>query len=62
MEELLKQVSVADFPTFKEEAMKKLGWTRQQFNDRKIGRIKIHPLEMKELQKIVKRINKDKQL
>lgn len=63
MEEILKHVSVAEYPLFRSMVLAhpKLGWSRTKYNARKIGRNKIHPLEMDILWQIVEELPSHKQ-
>lgn len=45
MKEILKQVSVADEKLFKEAALKRLGWSRDQYNNRVQGRTRLTSAE-----------------
>lgn len=54
MNEILRLVTVAEFDEFRLRAMKELGWSKWQFNDRRNGRTKLHPLELRELHRIVR--------
>ena len=60
MEEILRQVTVAEYPLFRQRVLScsRLNWSRTQFTDRKNGRIKVHPLELEVLQQIVNEIHK----
>ena len=49
---ILQQVSVADYDEFKRRAKQRLNWSNIKYNDKKNGRLKIHPLELRELQRI----------
>jgi hypothetical protein len=45
MKEILKQVSVTDEKLFKEAALKRLGWSRDQYNNRVQGRTRLTSAE-----------------
>lgn len=49
MEEILKLVTVSEYSEFKNRVMKRFGWSFSYFSDRKNGRIKVHPLELREM-------------
>lgn len=53
MEDILKEVSVSEYHIFRKECMERLNWNRTQYNDRRNGRIKIHPLELEVIRHIV---------
>lgn len=59
MKEVLKFVSVSDYPKFKEMVMEVTKWSRTQYNDRKTGRIKISHVERQVLRGIAEQIKKE---
>lgn len=59
MEEILRLVTVAEYDDFKMRVMQGLKWTRMQYSDRKQGRIKTHPLEIKEMYRILNDMRKE---
>lgn len=61
MEEILRLVTVAEFNEFKARVMNRLGWSRTQFNDRKLGRIKVHSLELKKMHIILQRMREEQE-
>lgn len=57
MKNLLKDVSYADYPTFREEMIKRCKLTNQQYNDRKTGRVRLSLLEHQIAEDIVEELN-----
>ena len=45
MKEFLDKVTVSEYNLFRKKVMERTHWSRVQYNDRKIGRVKISPLE-----------------
>lgn len=45
MKEFLDKVTVGEYNLFRKKVMERTHWSRTQYNDRKIGRVKISPLE-----------------
>lgn len=58
MKEILKQLKVTEYAEFKRLAKERLQWKSAYYNDKKNGRLKLHPLERRELQKIVDELHK----
>ena len=58
MDEILKKVSVLDESSFRAQALKELGWTRDQYNNRVQGRTRVTPAERVILLKIADKIQK----
>lgn len=58
MDTILQQITVSEYDEFKRLVRERLGWSRTQYNDKKNGRLKIHPLELRELQAIVDDLHK----
>lgn len=56
MEEFLKRVSVLNYQSFREKAMKECNWNYQQYNNRLQGRTKVTPLEAEKLDAIIKQL------
>lgn len=52
MNTILQQVSVANYDEFKRRVRQQLNWSNIKYNDKKAGRLKLHPLELRELQRI----------
>lgn len=57
MKNLLKNVSYADYPTFREQMIKRCKLTNQQYNDRKTGRVRLSLLEQQIAEDIVEELN-----
>lgn len=56
MDEILKNVAVTDEDLFRMRALKELGWTRDQYNNRRQGRTRVTPAERAILLQIAKEI------
>ena len=53
MQEFLNKVTVGEYNLFRQKVMERTHWSRTQYNDRKIGRIKISPLERDVLEQVL---------
>ena len=54
---LLKEISYADYPTFRNEMIRRCRLTNQQYNDRKTGRVRLSLLEQQIAEDIVEELN-----
>lgn len=61
MKDLLQKISVLDYLTFRERAIKECCWTKLQYQERRNGRIKLRPLERKIIENIINDINQQNQ-
>lgn len=59
MKEVLKLVSVADYPEFRKRVIEATQWTRVQYNERKNGRVKISHVEREALRGIAEQIKQE---
>lgn len=57
MKEICKKVSMVDSEAFKTMAMERLGWTYDQYQNRRSGRTEITQAERLILEEIVDQIN-----
>ena len=57
MKELLKQISVVDYPAFREKMMQRAGWSYPQYNARLVGKVKLSQLEREAVQQVIDEIN-----
>ena len=53
MDSILSKVRVTEYPLFRTMAMRRCGWTKDQYKDRRICRTKLTPLERAELLRII---------
>lgn len=60
MEEIIKQVSYADWQEFRQEVMKRCGLNCQQFRNRCSGRTPASASELLIMKQIIAELNKEK--
>ena len=53
MEDFLNKVVVGEYNLFRKRVMERTHWSWAQYNDRKIGRVKISPLEREVLEQVL---------
>lgn len=58
MKNLLREISYADYPTFREEMIRRCKLTNQQYKDRKTGRVRLSLLEREIAEDIINNLNK----
>ena len=61
MKELMTKVTVAEYPTFRQQVIERCKWTRTQYNDRYAGRVKLSALETEIVQGVINQLINNRQ-
>lgn len=60
MKEFMKHVTVAEYPIFRQQAIERCKWSRTQYNDRYIGRVRLSALEEDIIRQIIAELHHSK--